>query len=34
MTAIDQATFLQQLKAFEGREVGGWDKGLTPSTRR
>jgi uncharacterized OB-fold protein/acyl dehydratase len=27
MTAVDQATFLHQLKAFEGREVGGWEAG-------
>ena len=27
MTTLDQATFLQQLKAFEGREVGGWEPG-------
>lgn len=27
MTALDQATFLEQLKAFVGREVAGWEEG-------
>jgi uncharacterized OB-fold protein/acyl dehydratase len=27
MTAVDHAPFLQQLKAFEGRDVGGWEQG-------